>query len=260
MTQLKRHENRKDRKPKRDRHEIGETQLAEDKKKIFDNDWNLDWFQPRGLQMDCVDSFDKNTFTCVDGPSGSGKTSTALWWALNEMRARNYNQLIFIKNPTEAGDDQIGYLSGSETDKLLAHYDTTKRIFHKFISKNKLDNDISKDRIRLTIPNFLLGATFDNAIVILDECQVMSPNTVKLLTERCGMNSTYIILGDSAQAYSVKKRADGFVDFIKRITTVHQGITFSRCEPHAGYVKMTREDNQRSGGSKFINRLYEDFQ
>lgn len=245
---------------RRKRQLIGETQLAEDKKKEFENDLTLDWFMPVGLQIDCVNSFEKNSFSVVDGVSGCGKTSVALWWALNKIKTdRSYHKLIFIKNPTEVGDDQIGFLSGDENDKLMAHMDTTKRIFQGFVSKNKLENDISKDRIRLTIPNFLLGTTFDNSIIIIDECQTMSPKTIKLLTERCGKNSKYILLGDGGQRYSVKSRADGFSDFIERVTVTHQGVRWSKHEPYVGYVKMNAEDNQRSSESAFINRIYEDF-
>lgn len=239
------------------RQEVGEQQLAKDKQ--FANDWNLDWFIPQGLQQDCVESFNKNTFSLIDAPSGSGKTTVALWWALKQYKNRDYQQIIFIKNPTEVGDDQIGFLSGSEQDKLQAHMDVTKRIFTELMHKNKLEADVSKDKIRLTIPNFLLGTTFDNSIVIIDESQTMSPNTIKLLTERCGKNTKYIILGDSSQRYSVKKRGDGFKDFIDRTTMEHQGIRLSRYEPFVGYTRMTREDNMRSSGSKFINKIYEDF-
>lgn len=242
----------------RQRQKVGEQHLAEDiKRKEFDNDWNLGWFKPLGLQQDCIESFNKNVYTVVDGVSGCGKTSVSLWWSLSQLKMQKYQQLVFIKNPTEVGDDQIGYLSGSETDKLVAHMDTTKRIFHGFVSKNKLENDISKDKVRLTIPNFLLGATLDNAIVIIDEAQTMSPNTIKLLTERCGTNTKYIILGDSGQTYSIKKRANGFEDFINRTTITHQGVKWSKYEPFVGYIKMNSEENRRSDGSAFINRLYE---
>jgi len=252
-----RQQERKSRKERRQ--ELGDIALTEDRKKQFENDWNLDWFEPKGLQRDCVESFEKNVFTVLDAPSGCGKTTLSLWLALNMLKNdHTCRQLIFIKNPTETGDDQIGYLSGSETDKLLSHYDTTKRIFWELMSKNKLENDMSKDRIRLTIPNFLLGATFDNAVVIIDESQTMTPRTLKLLTERCGTNTKYLIIGDSGQAYSVKRRQDGFKDLIERITMEHHGVRWSKCEPMMGYVKMTPEDNQRSEGSKFINKLYED--
>lgn len=241
------------------RSQRGDELLAKDiKDRSHDNDWTLDWFTPKGLQIDCVESYNKNVFTLIDAPSGCGKTTTALWLALNDIKRRNYQQLIFIKNPSETGDDQIGYLSGSESDKLLAHMDTTKRIFQEFMSKQKLENDMANDKIRLTIPNFLLGSTFDNCVVCIDEAQIMSPPTIKLLLERCGRNTKYLIMADSAQRYSVKKRQDGFKDLIERVTSEHNGIRFSKFEPMIGYVKMSRHDNQRSEGSKFINKIYEE--
>jgi len=239
------------------RQELGEYTLAEERRKSFDNDWTLDWFKPKGAQMDCIDCFEDNIFSLINGSSGCGKTSTALWWALNQYKQGNYQKLIFIKNPTEVGDDKIGFLSGDRNDKLQAHFDTTKRIFHDFMSKNKLENDIAKDRIRLEIPNYLLGTTFSNAITIVDESQTMSAGTIKLLTERCGEGSKYILLGDNRQTYSISKRDDGFKDLITRTTIEHRGQRISKFEPYVGYVKLNADDNQRSSGSKFINKLYE---
>lgn len=239
----------------------GHQQLAQDQKqKEFDNDWNLSWFNPEGLQKDCVYAIDHCTFTIIDAPSGCGKTTTALWTGLHALKNREVNQLIFIKNPTEVGDDKIGFLSGDEQDKLQAHMDTTKRIFHTFMSKNKLDCDMSKDKIRLTIPNFVLGSTWDNAFIILDECQLMSPQTMKLLLERCGKNTKYVILGDAAQRYAVSKRNDGFSDLIEKSTVPvpHTNLRASKYTHDFGYVRMSRHDNQRSEGSKLINMIYEE--
>lgn len=242
----------------KDRVERGQEMIMQDEaRKQFDNDWKLDWFTPQGRQADILSAIEENTFTIIDGPSGSGKTSCALYKALCELKDRQFRQMIFVKNPTECGDDKIGYLTGNEQDKLQAHYETTKRIFHNFISKEKLENDIRQDRIRLMIPNFLLGATFDNAIVIIDEAQVMSVGTVKLLLERIGKNSKYIILGDAQQRYSASKRNDGFTDFIKRVTYENHGVRFSK-HPTIEYIKLTIDENMRSEGSKLINKIYED--
>jgi phosphate starvation-inducible protein PhoH len=236
----------------------GEQQLQEDQqKREFGNDWNLGWFEPRGLQNEIIESIDSNTFTIVDGPSGSGKTSVALWKALLELRSSNYHKLIFIKNPTEVGDDKIGFLSGDEQDKLQAHYASTKGIFNNFISPQKLECDLGK-KIQLLIPNFLLGATLDHSIVIIDENQLMSPQTTKLLLERCGKYTKYIILGDANQRYAISNRVDGFTDLIQRATLEWQGIRIPRDGGVFGYIKMTRDDNQRSAGSKYINKLYDD--
>ena len=123
------------------------------------------------------------------------------------------------------------------------------------MSPNKLENDL-KGKIRLTIPNFLLGATFDYSIVLLDEVQVMSCDTVKLLLERCGRDTKYVIMGDSSQRYSISKRNDGFKDLIERTTSEYQGIRIPRDKGFFGYVRLKSHDNQRSEGSKLINQIY----
>ena len=244
------------------------SEQTSNRKKSFDNDWNMEWFNPIGKQNDIVDSIlgyrsedgeivEGKVFTIVDGSSGVGKTTTALHTALKLLKNNHVNQLIFAKNPTEVGDDKIGFLSGSETDKLQAHYDSTKRIFHEFIAVNKLENDINNGKIRLTIPNYLLGSTFDNAIVLIDEVQLMSTSTVKLLLERCGTNTRYVIMGDSKQRYAISKRNDGFTDIINKVTGDYQGSRESKSDL-VGYVRLTSDENQRSLGSKFITKLYED--
>ena len=101
---------------------------------------------------------------------------------------------------------------------------------------------------------------FDNSIIILDECQIMSPETIKLLLERCGKHTKYIILGDSQQKYAVTRRQDGFKNFIER-TTVYveqQKLRYAKYPSMVGYIKMSRHDNQRSDGSQFINKIYEE--
>lgn len=248
----------------------GNEQLAADnRRKQFDNDWKLDWFEPLGAQTDIVEAILSSiepeaedilggpVFVVVDGSSGVGKTTTALHTALTELKGNHYRQLIFAKNPTEVGDDKIGYLSGDEDDKLKAHYDTTKRIFTEFMQPQKLENDLGAGKIRLTIPNYLLGATFDYSIVILDEVQVMSPATVKMLLERCGVGTKYIILGDSYQTYAISKRKDGFKDFIDKVTHVVDGERISKSSL-VSYIRLSSDENQRSEGSKFITKLYEE--
>ena len=74
--------------------------------------------------------------------------------------------------------------------------------------------------IEFTIPNFLAGKTIDNAIIIIDEAQLLSPKTTKMLLERAGVNTKIILLGDKAQSYAAKHREDGFTDFVKKVTEV----------------------------------------
>lgn len=221
------------------------------------NDWKLDSFHPSEGQYPITQSMVENYLTIVDAPSGCGKTSVTLWKALMMYRNRDFRQIVFIRNPTEAGDDQIGYLSGDADDKLKAHFHETRRIFTNFISKGKLEADESAERIQMVIPNFLLGATLDDSLIIIDEAQTMSPATVKFLVERAGRNSHVVLLGDSKQRYSVKQRNDGFRDLINKVTHVNEDDERVSCFGIVGYVRLTTEENHRSELSKLITELYE---
>src|SRR5690606_6360324 len=132
-----------------------------------------------------------------------------------------------------------------------------KGIFLQFMSAEKLDNDIKSGNIVITIPNFLLGATIERSIIIIEEAQTMSPNTIKLIAERAGEGSIVVVVGDSKQRYSVKKREDGFNDLIRKVTVESKnGPRISKFE-NVGYVRMSSDNNMRSALSKFITDIYE---
>lgn len=225
-------------------------------KAVGNDDYRLDEFTPIGNQEAIVRSMVWNDLTIVNAPAGTGKTTTALWKALQMLKAGDFRKLIFLKNPTEVGDDQIGFLSGDKTDKLAAHYESTKRIFQQFMTANKLENDIASGRIELNIPNYALGATWDNSIILIDEVQLMSPNTVKLLLERAGLNTRIVIMGDVNQTYAIKRRANGLGDLLDRVVPINEEGEREAIVDFIGYVEMTTADNQRSRLSQFITEVY----
>ncbi|QHR75550.1 putative PhoH family protein [Escherichia phage outra] len=225
-------------------------------KAVGNDDYRLDEFTPVGNQEAIVRSMVWNDLTIVNAPAGTGKTTTALWKALQMLKAGDFRKLIFLKNPTEVGDDQIGFLSGDKTDKLAAHYESTKRIFQQFMTANKLENDIASGKIELNIPNYALGATWDNSIILIDEVQLMSPNTVKLLLERAGLNTRIVIMGDINQTYAIKRRANGLGDLLDRVVPINEEGEREAIVDFIGYVEMTTADNQRSRLSQFITEVY----
>lgn len=216
--------------------------------------YNLSWFKPSGRQQDIVDAIDQYDWVGVQAPSGCGKTTTVVWKALN-LLGKGYRKIIFVKNPTEAGDDQIGFLTGNEGSKLEPHFDSMRGVFLDFMNKGKLESDEKNLNIQFKIPNFLLGATLSDAIVILDECQTYSPNTLKLLMERVDDSCKLICLGDKFQQYSVKKRADGFTDLLNRVTDVDEQGRYS-IEPLFKYVELTTNENKRGAISKRVTEIY----
>lgn len=228
------------------------------KKPTLDTHWSLDWFQPNEDQQLIVDSISKNELTLVEAPSGCGKSTTVLWKALNDYRSGVFSKVYLIKNPTEAGDDQLGFLSGDKSNKLEAHMKSMRTIFHQFMTKEKLENDISSGNIVLDIPNYLLGCTLDQSIIIIEEGQTCSPNTIKLVSERAGVGSKVVIVGDPKQGYSIKHRKNGLQDIVMRTTEDFNGYRVSKYPNTVGYIRLESNSNMRSDLSRFITEIYED--
>jgi len=227
------------------------------KKPSFDRDWHLDWFTPVGKQNDIVASMDTNELSVIQAESGCGKSTTVLWKALSDYKVGKYRQVWLVKNPTEVGDDMLGLLSGDKNTKMTSHIESMKTIFLQFMSKNKLDNDLANGNIRIDIPNYLLGMTIDASVIILEEAQLMSPATIKLVSERAGSDSIVVVLGDPRQTYGIKKRADGLSDLVKRVTHEVDGELVSKFPERVGYIRMKSDHNMRSDLSAFITDLYE---
>ena len=222
--------------------------------KVSNEKYNFSWFKPTGRQQEIVDAIDQYDWVGVQAPSGCGKTTTVVWKALN-LLGKGYRKIVFVKNPTEAGDDQIGFLTGNEGSKLEPHFDAMRGVFLDFMNKGKLESDEKNGNIQFKIPNFLLGATISDAVVILDECQTYSPNTLKLLMERVDDSCKLLMLGDSFQRYSVKKRDDGFTDLLKRVTDIDDKGRYS-VEPLFKYVELTTNENKRGAISKRVTEIY----
>lgn len=216
--------------------------------------YDLSWFQPKGEQQEIVDAIDAYDWVLVQGSSGVGKTTTVVWKALSLLGSK-YRKIVFVKNPTEAGDDRIGFLTGDADDKLEAHFESMRGVFLDFMNKGKLESDEKNGNIAFKIPNFMLGVTLSDTILIIDEGQTKSPKTLKLLMERVDDSCKVIVLGDKAQTYSVDYRADGFTDLVNRVTAVDEHGRFS-IEPLLAYIQIDSSGNQRGAISKRVTEIY----
>jgi phosphate starvation-inducible PhoH-like protein len=186
----------------------GQRQIVNETKAAAER-YNTGWFKPTEKQLELIESLVVNPLTLCDSSSGTGKSTTVIYHALKALAAGHYRQIIFIKTPNESSDDAIGFLPNSADDKISVHMEATRSVFRDFMSKAKLELEEKKERIVLTIPNFIQGRTLTNCFVIIDEAQSISPHILKLLLERCGEGSTYAVLGDKFQCYSFKKRDNG---------------------------------------------------
>lgn len=224
----------------------------------FTGQWDLEWFKPTEKQKEIgykLDSEDVDV-VMVNAPAGCGKSSAAIHKALTDIRKGKFKKLMFVKTPAEYGDDQLGYLSGDKNQKLEKHYEVMRGIFYDFMPKPKLKTDENKEVIKFDIPNYLAGATLYDTILILDECQTMSNETVKLVLERLGEGSKAIFLYDSKQQYAIKKRSNGAKHLEDLVVKKDEEGNITEVEEFFAYVEMTSADNKRSRISKKVTELF----
>lgn len=164
----------------------------------------------------------------LSGGAGTGKSILSVATALQKVIENNvYDKIIFVKPVVSAGD-AIGYLPGTEDEKLKPFMDSfgdsieslmTEKNKKQSIEKNdKLGKNARKrgecnEKPVFSVENFLhqykeagiiemktfafmRGRTLSNSMVIIDEAQEMTPHLAKLMLTRAGINAKFVMIGD----------------------------------------------------------------
>ena len=122
---------------------------------------------------------DKNQF--LFGSAGTGKTFISLYLALNDVfdLKKPFDKVVLVRSliPTR----EIGFLPGDEEDKAaLYQVPYQNMVQFMFEQPNEQAFNSLYDRLKgqgslyFLSTSFLRGLTFDNAIIIVDECQNMN--------------------------------------------------------------------------------------
>lgn len=153
-------------------------------------------------QKELANKINSNIITFVDSPAGTGKSLAVLHTFVKEYLRDPTKRIIVIRTPVEAsGLDKVGFLPDDLSKKLEPHFASTRHLLEQLLNKGKVETDIDH-RIFFKVPNFELGATWDNSLVLIDEAQQMQPMILKLLLERIGLNSKVAVVGDGSQLYA----------------------------------------------------------
>ena len=163
----------------------------------------------------------KNQFLC--GCAGTGKTFVSMYLAFEEVLRNEtpYDKVIIVRSliPTR----EIGFLPGDEEDKA-ALYQVPYANMAQFMFKqpNEQAFNILYDRLKaqgsfyLLSTSFLRGLTFDNSIIIVDECQNLNFHELDTIITRVGQDSKISFCGDFMQSDLTKRNEkDGLHDFVK---------------------------------------------
>jgi len=132
------------------------------------------------------------------GPAGTGKTLFACQHALTLLKTGLVKKVVLTR-PVVTVEEDIGFLPGSLTQKMDPWTKPLFDIFMEAFSKTELDLLVKNEIIEICPLAFMRGRTFKHAIIIADEMQNSSPNQMKMMTTRLGINSKLVVTGDLEQ-------------------------------------------------------------
>lgn len=166
----------------------------------------------------------KNILSVVHGPAGTSKTFTACYTALALLADKKVERIIITKPIQESGEN-LGALPGDISEKINPYRQSYYNTFCKIIGKKTTDFLFSSEEIIFEPLAYMRGSTYDDCVMLLDECQNSSIKQLMLWSTRLGNESKAIMMGDTSQ-YDVRKRDSGYNDFIKMVDEMNSLFLF----------------------------------
>ena len=214
---------------------VGMTAKQMKRKKPINSDFLLDVKPLTENQVKLFDDYKKGKNIFAYGAAGTGKTFIVLYNALKEVLNERtpYEKIYIVRSLVSTRE--IGFLPGDHEDKS-ALYQIPYKNMVKYMFEMPSDADFemlygnlkAQSTISFWSTSFIRGTTFDNAILIIDECQNLNFHELDSIITRVGENTKIMLCGDASQSDLTKTyERNGILDFIKIIRNMEDefGIT-----------------------------------
>lgn len=173
----------------------------------------------------------------LGGSAGTGKSALALCAGLEAVLERGEHKRIVVFRPLYAvGGQDLGYLPGSESEKMnpwaQAVYDTLEGV----VSDNVLDEIDDRGLLEVMPLTHIRGRSLNDSFVIVDEAQSLERNVLLTVLSRLGRNSRVVLTHDVAQRDNLRVgRHDGIQAVIEKLkgNPLFAHVTLQRSERSA---------------------------
>ncbi len=170
----------------------------------------------------------------LGGRAGTGKSALALCAGLEAVLERRQHKKIIVFRPIFAvGGQELGYLPGSESEKMgpwgQAIFDTLGAL----VSKEVIEHIVDRGILEVLPLTHIRGRSLHDAYVIVDEAQSLERNVLLTVLSRIGQNSKVVLTHDVAQRDNLRVgRHDGIAAVIEAL----------KGQPLFGHVTLTRSE------------------
>lgn len=180
---------------------------------------------PTDLQKPIINLHREHDMVILLASPGNGKDFMQIYRAMSGLINREFTEVIFMRTVMEATSSKIGYLKGSEDDKVKEYleifYDQMKGMLKPHVFERL------KSKVRFEYPGFARGKTFGgnhkgNVCVVLTEAQNCELRELILISTRMAEGSKLYINSDPHQSdIGNKSGILDFVSIVKDINGVH---------------------------------------
>ena len=169
------------------------------------------------------DTWKKGKCQFLFGAAGTGKTFVSLYLSLKDVLdlKTKFDKVVLVRSLIPTRD--IGFLPGDEEDKAsLYQVPYMNMVQFMFEMSNEQQFNTLYDRLKgqgtlfFLSTSFLRGLTFDNSIIIVDECQNLNFHELDTIITRVGQDSKIIFCGDFDQTDLTRQNEkNGLHDFLR---------------------------------------------
>lgn len=170
-------------------------------------------------QVRTFNAFEEGDNLFLHGCAGTGKTFISIYLALKEIQSgkSRHRKLIIIRTAQSSKD--IGFLPGTEKQKLEVYEAPYKAICAELYHRDDA-YDILKQKgiIEFHSTSYLRGTTINDAIILVDEVQNQRYVELRTVLTRTGDHSRIILCGDTKQDDLTSdryKEASGLKDIMR---------------------------------------------
>ena len=157
------------------------------------------------------------------------------------MERRQHRRVIVFRPLYAVGGQELGYLPGSENDKMgpwaQAVFDTLGAV----VSSEVVEEVLDRGMLEVLPLTHIRGRSLHDAFVIVDEAQSLERNVLLTVLSRVGQNSKVVLTHDVAQRDNLRVgRHDGVAAVIEKLKGhplfAHITLTRSERSPIAALV------------------------
>lgn len=173
------------------------------------------------IQKPIVNLHRENDIVVLLAPPGCGKDFMQIYRAMSGLINKEFEEVIFMRSIVEAMSTKIGFLPGSEEDKVKDYVEIFYEQMKCMLKPHVFDR--LKNKVRFEYPGFIRGKTFGgnnkgNVCIILSEGQNLTLKELVTVSTRLAEGSKLYISADPLQSDIGKN--SGILEFTKIIKDI----------------------------------------